>query len=639
MARISTYDNDDLPSGSDKVIGTDGGSNDTVNYTLDQIAAFVDGEILPVLENGSVVLFNDGEYMESFITNNITTATVSHAYGNDTTQTLTRAIYLSDTTTIAVGSLVTGVFTNPIVRAGVRVVFTDALESVRFVRTVAAVDSAARTITITEPIATFADFDGSTSSNGSNQLLFVRNDGITLPGAAATGSLSSISLDNLLFTTTGGNSTITISGEAGTQFNLALVSVDPVGWITSGSLAATAGFIPHNNLPFTTTITIPPELDTVNRTFAVTATSPTNTVTSGLIRQQHTQANSAGNLTIDLSSVTVEATITFSTNVSTGEPPFTAELFDADPAVGSPVALQTITAANLGEITFVGVDTSGFMPGDFRYYVRVTDTDTVGANDVVILSEVFTIVGASEDFGSISPFRQLFMQARGTTFGTGTAPGFIGPNIETTIIGDDGRGGDAAVRFSTGTYVQNLPDDNNSDPVSTIDRPILPLNDTAADGDPFTITIVNTGVSPEVVEASHTGILRLSQITDFADLEIGQPQNGNSFSNEPDFYIAMWNGVFVDRAAFTAVVLSGGVDWIEGDVDTVPIGSNRITTTPDTSGISRRLSENGFILANSTIPRPARGTEVTYRVWASSSLTPDNTNTIYSPTQILTRPI
>ena len=82
--------------------------------------------------------------------------------------------------------------------------------------------------------------------------------------------LTAISFDEttLVLNDSGGTLNLNVNGVEGTQFSLAVVSVTPAGWLTSGALASTSGVIPSSGL-YETTLTIPSVSTTVDRTAAI----------------------------------------------------------------------------------------------------------------------------------------------------------------------------------------------------------------------------------------------------------------------------------------------------------------------------------------------------------------------------------
>ena len=202
-------------------------------------------------------MYNNGEFIESFVNNRVTTARFSHAYTlQQSVATLSRAIYFSDSTTINVGSSVMDVFTEPILQVGVRVVFIASEVSVRFVREVASVDATARTITITEPVEEFATLSGDTIPNGSNRLLFVQNDGIDVPRLIGGSQLTPLTILAVLNAATGsidadllGNSPG--GGTGSVEFGTA--SGEIATWAEGDNTA----FIPETKIPVLTDAKIP----------------------------------------------------------------------------------------------------------------------------------------------------------------------------------------------------------------------------------------------------------------------------------------------------------------------------------------------------------------------------------------------
>lgn len=191
MARIGTYSNDTTVTANDRVIGTDVNGGATNNYRMGDISNFVRTTIFPNLDDGRVFIQNEGSLLESFISNPVTAEAYSNEYvASDTAADLTKAIYFSNASTITVGSGVTDVFDSTILMTGVRLIFINRDTATRILLTVASVDTTARTITLTQNVTNFADFDGSTIANGSNQLMFVRNNGISLDGSITAGTIN-----------------------------------------------------------------------------------------------------------------------------------------------------------------------------------------------------------------------------------------------------------------------------------------------------------------------------------------------------------------------------------------------------------------------------------------------------------------
>ena len=296
------------------------------------------------------------------------------------------------------------------------------------------------------------------------------------------GTLTNIVIDNLTFTGAGEVANVIVTGTPGVTFNLAVFNTTPLGWLTSGTLGASSGTIPADGT-FETTISIPAAVETVSRTAAIRAVNSsdtTNIVTTGLFTQTHTQVGD-GDLMVSTDSVTVGTMVTFSATVTASDDfPITVELFDADPAEGSPTAIQTGTLNALGTHTFTAIDTSGFGAGTHSYWIRVSDSD----NDVVTTTETITIAIA------FSPGLQG--KVLSTSFPTAA---FMAP---------DGDSGDFTY-FTTNTTTGDVQNPASASPpaqnnvwVISLAPSFGPAVLTLNDGDSAALTLTDTTVSPNV---------------------------------------------------------------------------------------------------------------------------------------------
>ena len=414
---------------------------------------------------------------------------------------------------------------------------------------------------------------------------------------------------SLIVNGSGGTLNLNVRGVVGTQFSLALATVTPAGWITSGALGATSGVIPNDG-EFETTITIPSTTNTVNRTAAITATNSndsTDTVTTGLFRQQHTMPVADNDLVANVGVVTTSTDVTFSGTITGGDDfPVTVELFDTDPGTGSPTALQTGTLNALGTHTFTAIDTTGFADGDHDYWIRFTDT--AGAPDVVTIMETITI--AAESGMGIDGFPSDMYRTDSSLFSTleYVSVGFSSPQYDVRVLMPDGNEATYITTKFVALQAAGVPANVLQIAVATQN------NFTYTDNAEIlhTLELTDTSVSPNVVTT--TEWTWHDDAAEFSEFIIGP-----SWLNKSNYnYQSSTNQV----GAIGSVVTSYGLDWVSGSQTSVPVGSNRVTGT--TSIVSSALFING---GDGTLPTIG---ESTVRFWVS-----DGTNFTYGPATVI----
>ena len=425
--------------------------------------------------------------------------------------------------------------------------------------------------------------------------------------------LSGITLTSTLFNSPGIIETVTLTGDAGATFSLAVVNTTPMGWLTSGALGASSGTIPPSGT-FTTTLTIPAATETVNRTAELTATNSQdadNIVSTGLFRQIHTMSGTSGNLTADLSAAIVGSNVTFSSNVSSGDVPFNLELFDVDPRVmTAATALQTATLSAIGRHTFTAIDVSALAVGDHTYYLRVSETGQT-ANDVVVESETITI-SASSGQGRTADFTNVYSGGGSYFFVSEIGDDVTSWEAVNTINGVDASSGVTTVRASRPRVADFGFTPQTSDAGST-----------------GTIVFYNTSVSPRVelardsyaVQSASTGVVApLAPLSAFSQIELAIP-----YIDTPLNRIRIrYNGSFLNSTAAQQVITSAGYDYVSGNTNTVPVGSNRFT------GAANDVQTSDIRLITSDILSEPSG-EYSFRTWVS-----DGTNFTYSPASTIT---
>ena len=394
---------------------------------------------------------------------------------------------------------------------------------------------------------------------------------LTRVGASSTG-LSSIGLSDLTFQGATQTETVTIFGEVGTMFNLAVDMTTPTGWLTSGALGATSGTIPAAGF-FTTTLTIPASTVTVNRTARITATNSTDTenvISTGLFRQQFTQ-QADGDLMVSLSGNVTGMMATFSATISAGDAPFSLSLFDTNPGTGSPTAIQTATVAGAAPQThtFTAIDTTDLTNGEHTYYVRVTDND----GDIVVASEAITVANAQGHTGVFASAidRYVYEDTR-QTHTLVLSPYWPGGGTTT-----DWQGQISGITSGASTATANLTAS------SSLAVPSMDLNGLSSFNvqltqlealrtTPGTLILTNRLTSPnsQFYNSSITAV-RESEATldDYQFQAIGTTSNGffcrlNTRERNPELYTGI------------SVV---GYDYITSTSSTVPVGSNRITAS------------------------------------------------------------
>ena len=219
-----------------------------------------------------------------------------------------------------------------------------------------------------------------------------------LVATTAAGDLERIEVSQLTFNGSGEAATVNVHGAAGTVVNLSIINTDPMGWISSGALGATSGTIRETandgDYQFSTTLTIPSSVVSVDRTFSILASeagNPSDNVTSGLIRQQHTQVFASGNLTGQVEAVILGRDLTLTATILTGDPPYSLVLNRSrtDPT-DNPIQSATLspTVSARDSFTFNAIDTFPLPVGDNEYDIHVAET-TGAAPDTLVLTYNF----------------------------------------------------------------------------------------------------------------------------------------------------------------------------------------------------------------------------------------------------------
>ena len=385
----------------------------------------------------------------------------------------------------------------------------------------------------------------------------VARDTTTIQWTAApfVSAFTSLALDTFTFTGTGGMADITLTGTAGTNVSLSLVDVTPVGWITDSNIVTATGSIPSDGT-FESTMSIPSTLDTETRTFRVRATNTdmtTDIISSALVTQTHTQTDAQGDLIADFTVVEANDMATFSSNVTGGDPNFTLELFDTDPGVGSPTALETLVATTLGTQTFTAIDTSG-LTEDTTYYLRVTDVDS----DTLTETIVITVTTAQTVF------------AYSNSYHSGSGTGVMALNA---LDLDSSGNFHWTMENSSGTSldVGNLNTTHSIPPMALSAASVSGHSSSSLNGQTITVTFYDDLAGTDEIGSFDTTYHNTTPT--FANLEFGFTGLSTSSSNY-DFTIAS-NYVGDLDGLFDSV----GLDYVSGHVNDVPNGSNRISVT------------------------------------------------------------
>ena len=367
-------------------------------------------------------------------------------------------------------------------------------------------------------------------------------------------TLNSITLTNLMFDGDREVANFVVTGDAGTAFNLAVVNTTPMGWLTSGALSATAGTIPADGT-FEGTITIPLATEDVDRTAAITATAVSDAsevVSTGLFRQQHTAPVTNGNLTASSNSLVVGTMVTFSVNITAGDPDFDVELFDVDPRVMTgATSLQHAELTALGTHTFTAINTAVLDVGDHNYFIRVRDDD----GDLVVEQETITIEGTSATL-DWEGFTNYYLDGATLPYNV-RGHSVVNATYSFNVYSEADQGG---------TLLETLS--------FTVTENSFDISDNLTTQFSNSWSLVRTDVSPNrVVEDGNTTLT--TEDPTFSDLEVGFV-----ISFTPTSTIT--SVIFSRNAnlATNTVVNSIGIDWIEGTADTIPAqtGNNRIVS-------------------------------------------------------------
>lgn len=394
----------------------------------------------------------------------------------------------------------------------------------------------------------------------------VTSNEITLSGV---NGLSSLSLDDLTFEGSSQTATITVSGQAGVPFTLSIRNATPAGWLTETAISNVNGTIGANGMA-TSTLTVPEATVDVNRTAEVIATNDqdsSNVVSSGLFRQMHT-VGPDGDLMVDANALVVGTMVTFSANITAGDAPFTATLYDGNPDSGG-AQVEQMTANALGTITFTAIDTSSFTPGDFTYFIRVSDND----GDVVTEMETFTI--ASPVTYTAPNFTNLY-----------SAPREIGGqdliNYQRRVLASERVGeyqDTVEYRGRVVTLSESFPLRVSLLDISagTGDNDAFLLSDADGVSRPITFSITRTDVSPNVVVYSNTTNITLG------DNVVTDPENqiewGDAISWRDGRLLRVSieiNISDIEAINDSAVDAISGFDWVDGHVTTFPSTSTRV---------------------------------------------------------------
>ena len=431
-----------------------------------------------------------------------------------------------------------------------------------------------------------------------------------------TTGLTSLTLSTLSFNSFGSNETVTVSGTPGTMFSFSIADTNPIGWITAGALSVSGTqTIPAGGV-YTATLTIPPTTMTVNRSARLVAANIaniSNTVNSGLFSQIHTAPATAGNLVIAAQIVVVDTTATPSVNVSAGDFPVTVELFNVDPAVGTPTAIETATLTAVGTHTFTAIDTDTLTPGDQTYYVRVLEQ--APGTDVVVEIETFTV----EAPVSTIPPGNVF----GNFYSTTTPPNFLLVELELPLsVTTNVR---YVITYSNGEI-------ESRDTILTL-RPAYGVIHT---GQIFPLGVATAAVGTVMLEIFNRDTTPFTSIGT-ASMEIIDSPNAipdfDSFEFTDDLFdvgTSLRAGIWFNtsnRPSSSPLVtgfeprdalLSGGVDFVTGDVDTIPEGGS---TVRQMATFFNTSDNNGTIEVNRPFPA---GTLASYRCWVSTVNPPTN---------------
>ena len=404
--------------------------------------------------------------------------------------------------------------------------------------------------------------------------------------------LRTLTFDTTSFTGAG-TANLVLAGDVGTNFGLNIIDATPSGWIDNSALDSLSGTIPQDGT-FEATITIPANtnLDSETRTFRVQAVNTDDVndfVNSATVSQIHTQANQQGDLIADFTGTRVQDSVTFTSNITGGDQPFTLELFDMDPSTGSPTPVETMTATALGTVTFTAIDVSTITE-DTTYFLRVSDTD----GDMLIESEVIS-PQVQEGFGFGNVF---FLQSQTFQF---TLPeteiplGDRSSSYTQSLIGDvDGN----LIRSGAVSVDSVIPSTLRSE-LGWIEN----VSEQTA-----TLTIENSS-STEVFTDTFVMHNAADGVT-LADVEVGSLAYSTNGSTQINV-----NFTTTDTSN-AGPVTSYGVDYVNSITDDVPNGSNRESTS--NIFINRHRMEIAIT--------PLSSGSYSLRAWVS-----DGTDTTYGP--------
>ena len=237
---------------------------------------------------------------------------------------------------------------------------------------------------------------------------------ISTPETGGFAGVGSITLSNFVFSEGIETATVTVTGTPGVNVLLSITNTVPAGWLTSGALGATTGVLDMDGR-FETLITIPTSLTSTHREArvrAVNSADSTNFVNTLPFRQvidHGVDGDLFVSFVIDVNTFDLMPNAT----ITGGDAPFTLELFDADPTMGTPTAIETITRTESASITSpvnVSFNTITVMPGAHTYYLRVSDSGTGDDNNVVIEPETVVIADPQTNFiDDVTAFDRIFI--------------------------------------------------------------------------------------------------------------------------------------------------------------------------------------------------------------------------------------
>ena len=534
-------------------------------------------------------------------------------------------------------------------------------------------------------VATVVAFPGYRISSGTTTYTF----NYTINGANATDSvdfsnapqniivekndLIAADFDETSLVVNGSGATLNVNirGTIGTQFSLALSSVTPSGWITSGALGASSGVIPAGG-EFETTVTIPAVTSTVDRTAAITATNSndsTDTVTTGLFRQMHVQLMD-GDLGASVDTVITGGNVTISGTTTAGDDfPVATRLFETDPSVAQ-TGSTDIPVNDTVEILNLG--TGGAAAQTYWNTLGSTSGVTYAVGDTIQLSfaaspdEISTgttngTVGPKvEDSGTISANNVAFMFSPidVSAFAAGDYTYFVRfrddngdvvtLNAEFTIAAPADN---VVAEFFSNYYTKEGSSDLSSidaftqripaGDISSISVQVLDSGgvDTIANWNALTAGLTTFTNPPSYAfnfitqpGANAQDLLDTQlqvRITDtgespnvvlgdapftftfdapaFAQIQVGQASNIAAGSSGGRLIASL--NVFQDIS--NVPITSAGFDYLEADTDTIPPGSNtQSVTIPSTGDIQQLLSTN--------VPNINNGTTISVRAWVSN---------------------